>query len=117
MEDREIKFWISHPEWEPPYTKECDMDWEAIKADYIERTETEKRLGIDRVRETYQTAVENITQAEIEAFLDGKLPKALVPIVELDPGSTNFVAKGHPEVVIGNINDILQNYTYGESDE
>ena len=117
MEDREIKFWLSHPEWEPPYTKECGMDWEAIKADYIERTETEKRLGIDKIRETYQTVVENITQAEIEAFLDGKLPKALVPIVELDPGSTNFVAKGHPEVIIGNINDILQNYDFNEGDE
>ena len=113
MEDREVKFWVSHPEWEPPYTKECGMDWEKIKTDYIERMETEKRLGIENVRERYAAIVGSMTQADIEAFLEGKMPKNLAALVEPDPKSTNLVAKGHPEIVIGNINDILQNYTFG----
>ena len=117
MEDREIKFWIEHPEWIPPYTKECGMDWEKIKADYLARMDNERNLGIDKVRETYQQAIDNMSQSEITAFLDGTLPKALSSIVELDPKTTNFVSKQFPGVVIGNINDILQNYSFEEVDE
>ena len=48
MEDREVKFWVEHPDWIPPYTKECGMDWEAIKKEYLDRIEEERRLGIDQ---------------------------------------------------------------------
>lgn len=117
MEDREIKFWIEHPDWIPPYTKECGMDWEKIKSDYIERMDSERNLGIDKIRETYNNIVENMKQSEIEAFINGTLPKALSDIIELDPKSTNFVSKKFPGVVIGNINDILQNYTGSDDEE
>lgn len=117
MEDREIKFWIEHPNWIPPYTKECGMDWEKIKSDYIERMENERNLGIDKIKETYNDVVENMKQSEIEAFISGTLPKSLSDIIELDPKSTNFVSKKFPGVVIGNINDILQNYTGDDEEE
>ena len=116
MEDRETKFWLEHPQWEPPYTEYCGMDWNAIKAEYLERMAKEKILGIDKVREAYAKAVQEMTNAEISSFLEGSLPKSLSSIVELDPNSTNFMSKEFPGTVIGNINDILQNYSY-EDDE
>ena len=110
MEDREVKFWIEHPEWIPPYTKECGMDWEAIKTEYLAREEEERKLGIDKIREQYEEIVENMTQAEVTAFMNGNPPKSLMAIVEPDPKSSHFLARDFPGVVIGNVMDIMHKY-------
>lgn len=113
MEDKEIKFWMEHPEWEIPFLKECDMDWEKIKADYIERKEREKQLGIDKIREVYDEILNNLTLDEIDKFEDdGKLPAALEKIVVYDPSTNLFVSKEYPDVVIGNMYDILDASEY-----
>lgn len=113
MEDKEIKFWMEHPEWEIPFLKECDMDWEKIKSDYIERKEHEKQLGIDKVREVYDEILNNLTLDEIDKFEDeGKLPSALEKIVVYEPISNLFVSKDYPDIVIGNMYDILEASEY-----
>ena len=120
MEDREIKFWVEHPQWEPPYTKECGMDWEVIKADYIAREEEERRLGIDKIREEYQEIVDSMTNEDIIAFMNGKISKKLLAIIEPDPKSSNLMSRQFPGVIIGNISDISQKYVpveEGEGDE
>ena len=110
MEDREVKFWIEHPEWIPPYTNECGMDWEAIKKYYLDRIEEERRLGIDKIKEQYQEIVENMTQSEVREFVFGNIPKSLLAIVEPDPKSSNLTARQFPGVVIGNVADIVDKY-------
>jgi DNA polymerase elongation subunit (family B) len=110
MEDREVKFWIEHPEWIPPYTKECGMDWEAIKTEYLSREEEERKLGIDKIREQYEEIVENMSQADVTAFMNGNPPKNLMAIVEPDPKSSHFLARDFPGVVIGNVMDIMSKY-------
>lgn len=110
MEDREVKFWIDHPEWIPPYTKECGMDWEAIKTEYLSREEEERKLGIDKIREQYEEIVENMSQADVTAFMNGNPPKNLMAIVEPDPKSSHFLARDFPGVVIGNVMDIMSKY-------
>ena len=120
MEDREIKFWIDHPQWTPPFTKECGMDWETIKTDYTNRVEEERKLGIDLIREQYETVVENMSQSEVTAFVNGNIPKQLLAIVEPDPKSTNLMSRKFPGVVIGNVADIYRKYapaTEDDSDE
>lgn len=108
MEDKEIKFWMEHPEWEIPFLKECDMDWEKIKTDYTERKEREKELGIDKLREVYDEILNSLTLEEIDKFEDdGKLPAALEKILTYDPVTNLFVSKEYPNVVIGNMYDIL----------
>lgn len=116
MEDREIKFWIEHPDWIPPYTKECGMDWEKIKADYIERMENERNLGIDKIRAQYAEIVDNMTDADVMAFMNGNLPKSLSAIVEPDPRSSSLISRQFPGVVIGNIADIWAKYEPREDD-
>lgn len=108
MEDKEIVFWMNHPEFEIPYIKECGMDWEKILDDYKERKEREKQLGIDKVREIFETEIKKMDEDDIEKFSEGILPKKLEKIIMLDPKTFNFVSKEHPDIVIGTIYDILE---------
>ena len=86
------------------------MDWEAIKTEYLSREEEERKLGIDKIREQYEEIVENMSQADVTAFVNGNPPKALMAIVEPDPKSSHFLARDFPGVVIGNVMDIMSKY-------
>lgn len=113
MEDKEVKFWMAHPEWEIPFLKECDMDWEKIKQDYNDRKEKEKQLGIDKTRESYEEALNALSEDDVDKFEDeGKIPLSIEKIVDFDPNSNNFVCKEYPDVIIGNIFDILEVYDF-----
>jgi hypothetical protein len=116
MEDREIKFWVEHPQWIPPYTKECGMDWEAIKAAYLANEDAERKLGIDKIREQYDEIVENMSQAEVTAFMKGNPPKALMEIVEPDPKTSNLMSRKFPGIIIGNVMDIWNKYVPAEDE-
>ncbi len=107
LDDREIKFWMSHPEWEPPYLGYCEMDWEQIKNDYIERMERERQLGIDKVKARFAEIVFNMTLEELEDFEDGDMPKAMLEIVDVDPLTGKFMSKEYKDIVIGTILDVL----------
>lgn len=112
MEDKEIKFWSEHPEWDVPYIKECGMDWNKILTDYNNRMEIEKELGINKIKEEFELIVSNMSFDDFNKFEDGVLPKELEKIVELDPTTNNFVSKDYPDIVIGTIYDILDAEVY-----
>ena len=107
MEDKEIKFWMAHEEWEIPFLKECGMDWEEIKRDYLERMEREKQLGVDRVRESFQEALDKLTDEDFEKFEDGELPKKIDDLIDIDPKTGNFVHKEYTDITIGTIYDVF----------
>ena len=107
LDDREIKFWMSHPEWKPPYLEYCEMDWDEIQRDYLERMEKERQLGIDKVKAKFAEIVLNMTLDEIEEFEDGEMPKAMLEIVDVDPLSGKFMSKEYKDIVIGTILDVL----------
>ena len=107
MEDKEIKFWMEHPQWTPPYLEECDMDWEKIKADYVERLRREKELGIEKVREKFNSVLDEMTTEIFDEFEEGNIPSSLSAIIDIDPKTGNFVSKEYPDIVIGTIYDIF----------
>ena len=110
MEDREIEFWCNHPEWIPPFTAEIGMDWDEIKTDYLRRKEEEKNLGIDKVREKFNNLIEALKHIEDEQkqkIYDGEIPKEVMALVDFNPKTNNFVAKGYPDIVIGSIYDLF----------
>ena len=107
LDDREIKFWMSHPEWKPPYLEECEMDWDEIQRDYLERMEKERQLGIDKVKAKFAEIVFNMTLDEFEDFEDGDMPKAMLEIVDVDPITGKFMSKEYKDIVIGTILDVL----------
>lgn len=108
MEDKEIRFWMRHPEWEVPFAKECGMDIDEIFADYKRREEREKQLGIDKVREQFFNAIEKLNSEDMDRFYEGVLPESLKKIVDVDPITGNFVSKNYPDITIGTIYDILE---------
>ncbi len=118
MADSEIAFWSKYPEFDIPYIKECGMDWDKIKADYEERLRLEKERGIDIIREKYNKAIDNITDAEIEDFLnDGILPSGLEDIIILNPTNMDFMCKVYPDYKIGSIVDIIEKSESIENEE
>lgn len=117
MEDKEIKFWLGHPEWEIPFLKECNMDWDSIKNDYLERKKREKELGIDKIRNQFEEALNSIDQSDIDNLEEGKLPSSIEKIVTLDPLTNNFISREFPDVVIGNIYDIIESGEYNKDNK
>lgn len=114
MEDREIEFWIKHPEWTPPYTEECGVSWEDIKKKYLERKELEERLGINLERVKWNELIEDLKHVEEEQrekILAGNLTKEMKEIVELDPLTNNFVSKKFKGIVIGTVYDLIPDDT------
>jgi hypothetical protein len=117
MEDKEIKFWLLVDK-EPPYTKECGMDWEEIKKDYLERMKVLEQEEIKKDVEAYNKAIDALTESDVNAFLeDGVTPESILAVVDEDANSNNFISKKH-NVVIGNIFDIIDKvFDKNEDDE
>jgi hypothetical protein len=113
MEDKEIKFWAAHPEFEIPFLEECDMNWDDIYKEYTDRLQREKELGIDNVRKIYEEVLNSLTNADIEALEEnGTLPSKLEKIIDIDPVTGFFVSKEYPDIVIGNVNDMIDAVYY-----
>lgn len=108
MEDKEIRFWKSHPEWKIPYLEECGMDWDEIVSDYDRRMAREKELGIEAVREKFNEVIHNMTGSGFDDFEEGILPPVLNDIISVDPQTGAFVSKDYPDIVIGTIYDIYE---------
>lgn len=114
MEDKEIRFWEAHPEFEIPFLEECNMNWDDIHNDYMERMRREKELGIDNVRKIYEEVLASLTQGDIDALEeDGILPSKLEKIIDVDPISGNFVSKDYPDIVIGTVSDMIDAVMFG----
>lgn len=113
MEDKEIRFWAAHPEFDIPFLSECNMDWEEIHTEYKERMEREKELGIDNVRKIYEEVLNSLTLTDIEKIEEeGILPSKLEKIIDIDPVTGSFVSKEYPDIVIGGIGDIIDAVYY-----
>ena len=117
IEDKEIKFWIENNKV-PPYTKECGMDWEKIKQDYLNRQEELKKEGIREEKALYDEIIRKITKDDVDKVLeDGLLPDKLLSIIDEDINDGNFISKKY-KIKIGNIYDIVEkDFTKGEIDD
>ena len=117
IEDKEIKFWIENNKV-PPYTKECGMDWEKIKQDYLNRQEELKKEGIREEKTLYDEIIRKITKDDVDKVLeDGLLPDKLLSIIDEDVNDGNFISKKY-KIKIGDIYDIVEkDFTKGEIDD
>lgn len=106
IEDKEIAFWLSIDK-EPPYTKECGMDWKAIKQDYLDRQNELNKEGIKEEKLLYDEIVKKVTQEDVNKLLDdGTLPDKLLSFIDENINNGNFISKKY-KVKIGNIFDII----------
>ena len=108
MSDKEVEFWIKHPEWDIPFLKECDIDWDKIQSEHIEKENEEKRLGIDKVKNEFSLAVMNLTEDDWGNIENNSIPESLTNIADYNEDTGNFVSKEHPESVIFSLGDLLE---------
>ena len=115
MEDKEIRFWISVNK-KPVYADECGMDWEAIKAEYLDRMEKLKGEGIRDEVAAYESIVAGITEADVNALAeDGVIPEAILEFCDFDAATGAFISKKW-NLKIGSVYDILD-YNFKAADE
>lgn len=109
MEDKEIRFWKAHPEFEIPFLSECNMNWDEIVGDYDIRMEEEEKKGINEIRNAFNEAFEALSYDEKVAFAeDGDIPKSISAIADIDPKTGNFVSKKYPEYVLMTLSDLIE---------
>ena len=123
MEDKEIKFWKEHPEWDIPYLKECGMDWDEIVSDYEERMRREEELGINRLRFSFQNLLMNAKGGDFDGLREGKLPVELSKQIAYNPEAKTFNSIEYNDIVIGTMYDVIEaqenyyeNLDFGEDD-
>ena len=109
MEDKEIRFWTKYG-MVPPFLDDCGMGkWEDIVQDYEERQERDRKLGIDKERETINEIINGMSVQNINDFLeDGVIPPSILKIAELNPVKFSLMSKKYPEIELISLNDIIE---------
>lgn len=117
IEDKEIAFWLSIDK-EPPYTKECGIDWDKIKQDYIDRQNELEKDGIKEEKLIYDDIIRKITSEDVNKLLeDGTLPPKLLSFIDENVDNGNFISKKY-KIKIGNIFDIIdKDFSRNEIDD
>lgn len=106
IEDKEIKFWIENNKV-PPYTKECGMDWEKIKQNYLDRQKELEKEGIREEKESYDNCIASLKREDVDKVLEeGVLPEKLLRLIDENINNGDFVSKKY-KVKIGSIFDIV----------
>ena len=106
MEDKEIRFWISVNK-RPIYEKECGMDWDVIKQEYLDRQEKLKQEGIKDEVELYRKIINSLTNDDIELLTEeGEIPSEILKICDFNPNNGSFISKTW-NIKIGEIWEIL----------
>lgn len=109
MEDKEIRYWKSVNE-EPPFIKECQMNWKEIIEDYDIRKKREDEIGITQERESVEEIISALTEEEIDDFIEnGNWPKKILEYGELDPQSGFIISKKY-NIKLAKESDIIENY-------
>jgi hypothetical protein len=83
-EKKEIGYWVKINE-EPPFVKECGIDWKALVDNYLEEKKKEENELFQAENTKYLEALNQLTNKEIEAFEDeGEIPQYISDIVTLN---------------------------------
>ena len=108
MEDKEIKFWAAHPEFEIPFLDECNMNWGKIFNDYNQRLEDEKNKGISDIKEILDDIIRQLKDNEKQSIINnGKLPKKILEYAQINPNNGDIVSKQYPEYVLISLSDLV----------
>jgi hypothetical protein len=82
-ERKEIDFWLSIGE-EPPFVKECGINWEETVENHKRTLELERDEMFQIENEKYLAALSTLTQADVDAFNEeGTIPASILKIVTL----------------------------------
>lgn len=107
IEDKEIKFWLSIDE-EPPYTKECGINWVEVVDDYKQRMKQYEEESVKSEISLYEKIVNEMTEDEINKVMeDGILPDKLLKLIYLDEKTNKFMSNKH-DIPLGSLSDLYE---------
>ena len=82
-ERKEVEFWLGIGE-NPPFVKECEIDWDEIVSEYKKVKEMENDAIFQEENAKYLAALENLTQEDYKNFEENdELPKSISDLVEI----------------------------------
>ena len=114
-ERKEIEYWLSIGE-EPPFVKECGIDWDGLVREYREMVELEKNEIFQIENEKYLKALRELTKEEVSDFEDdGTIPSSLTKIVSLD-SNMYFKFLALPDMSPSTGGYIFDDIVYSEND-
>lgn len=109
IEDKEIKFWLSINE-EPPYTKECGINWNEVVDDYRQRMKVYEEESVKSEMSLYESILENMTVEEVGKIIDeGILPDKLLKLIYIDELTNRLMSNKH-DIPLGHITDLYDKY-------
>ena len=84
LERKEMDFWISIDK-EPPFIKECGLEWEKMVSDYHTMKQMEEDAIFQEENEKYLKLLNNLTLEDVERFEEeGIIPNDFLQIVQVD---------------------------------
>ena len=96
-ERKEIEYWLSINE-EPPFIKECGIDWKGLVENYLITKQQEESELFKQEDEKYLKALSELTKEDIDEFDEnGILPKSISDLVTLD-STMHFKFKALPNL-------------------
>jgi len=83
-EKKEIGYWLKINE-EPPFVKECGIDWDNLVTEYKVEKEKEETELFQAEDKKYLEALNKLTKKDVDAFEeDGEIPQFILDVVSLD---------------------------------
>ena len=83
-EKKEIEYWVKINE-EPPFVKECGIDWDNLVKNYLEEKKKEEDELFQIENNKYLEALNTLTTKDVELFEEeGELPDSITDVVTLD---------------------------------
>lgn len=82
-ERKEIEFWLRIGE-EPPFVKECNINWKKLVDDYVEEKAEEDTKEFQMENEKYLKALSELTREDVEKFEEeAEIPSSISSIMTL----------------------------------
>lgn len=97
-ERKEIEFWVKVDK-EPPFVKECDIDWDRLVSEFKELKEKEKNELFQELNKKYLDILDSLTEEDIIEFEEEyNLPKKVDEMMVLNASDMCLYFKDIPDM-------------------
>lgn len=115
-ERKEIEYWLSINE-EPPFIKECGINWDNLVTEYKEIKKEEENIIFKEENEKYLNIINNLSKNDVEMFEnEGIIPTKLNEIVQLN-SDMHFYFKKLPNMTPSTGGFIFDDITFNDNSE
>lgn len=97
-ERKEVEYWVSINE-EPPFIKECGIDWDNIVANFLKLKEEENNEKFKILNQKYLDILDSLTEEDVEAFEEEyKIPSKIDEMMQINSSDLCLYFKDLPNM-------------------